>query len=1095
MRSATSTTRRIAASIAISGTLLLGACAPDDRSAVAGARVFDDEVTLSRGSDRDGAVREFSSGKDSIYVAMAYENGADVSLRLSHDGPTPSSVEVESFMLDSGVEIAVLDVPLGTRLRVALSGSQDFDSPRTIPLEVFRYDSVAADSPRQSARIAAMRAWAAATSKQLSGADIPTKSIPQIDAALEYFESADGDPVLAAWGHYLRARFNYRRMTDLKTALADVRLAVKGFAALGDSENTARAHFLEATVLIEIATDSTASDPTADDAAREATRLLTQLRNDTALSAFDRARCVGYLGANHFNTYQWKEAEEEFLGALELYEGLGYQHGRRQVLGNLGVLASESGDDKKAVQYFERLMPEIDRVSLKSQRVLLLFNAAIVYVSFGNTDRAIEWLMKAQDLAQSTGLKQYDSLILNGLSRAYWARGDILQATTLGDEALRMRRTLDAGIPLMIVLRANGRLARARGDIKAALALHQEAHSLSFTPDLKVISLLDIARDHAAAHDYARGIDFARQALAVPMAQADFYNHLEGKLTLAEMLLGRPRPSATTVNEAAALIEDVLGAANRRADILLEIAARRLKAQALVARREYAVAREEYERAIALIFRYRSTINNPELRAATRQHEQKAFIGYADLLMRDSVRRQAGALVPTGEGEEGALRTLEWARAQKAYASSLSSLDAATQARVADLLAKMASKRVRIAALQDRTRTPTREMEIIQLDIARLRAEVDSLRASASRNASASPSPTTVDARWPELPKGITQLSYSFDTDRPYLWVRTAQGIQSTTLGVRREQLALELDTLIEATHTRMPAKVEAQLAKLSKVLVPPGAISAETTTVEIAIDEDTLRIPFAALLSPESSGGRLSDSTSIVMIASMFDPRETPHASHRRALRFAALAGEAKSREGSPASQVFPTLQGTNDEVRAIATMFSERNPKSAVNLMFGADGSASNLKKTWYDGVDVIHFATHGLADLRQPLTSLVVLPALDANGAPTYLTAGQVQEWRGDADLVYLSACDTAVGHGMQSAFLRAGARGVVATLWPVEDVYASQFARDFYRRYVAGVPASQALSETQRAWTHPAVGIRESEQGHRRMTAWAHAFYAQ
>jgi len=1052
-------------------------------------------VTLARGSERDGAEREFTSSKDSIYVAMAHEYGADVSLRLSHDGPAPSSVEVESFMLDSGVEIAVLDVPRGARLKVALSGSQDFDSPRTIPLEVFRYDIGAADSPRQSARIAAMRAWTSATSKQLSGADIPTTSIPQMDDALEYFESADGDPVLAAWGRYLRARFNYRQMADLKTALADVRLAVRGFAALGDSENTARARFLEATVLIEIATDSTASDPTAEDAEREATRLLTQLRNDTALSPFDRARCVGFLGANHFNTYQWAAAEAEFLTALGLYEGLGYQHGRRQVLGNLGVLASESGDNRKAVHYFEILMPEIDRVALKSQRVLLLFNAAIVYVSVGNTDRAIEWLMKAQALAQSTGLKQYDSLILNGLSRAYWTRGDIMQATTLGDEALRMRRTMDAGIPLMIVLRANGRLARARGDFKAALALHHEAHSLAFTPDLKVISLLDIARDHAAARDYERGIDFARQALAVPVVQEDFYQRLEGKLTLAEMLLDRPRSSTTTVNEAATMIEDVLSAAIRRSDISLEIAARRLKAQALVARREHRVAREEYERAIALIFRYRSTIHNPELRAATREHERKAFNGYADLLMRNSVRRQAGALVPTGEGEDGALRTLEWARAQKANAASLSTLDDATQARVAELLEKMASKRVRIAALQDRTRPPTREMEIIQLDIARLRAEVDSLRASAARNVSSAPSPTTVDARWPDLPKGITQLSYSFDTERPYLWVRTAAGIQSTTLGVRREQLALALDTLMEATRTRKPATVEAQLAKLSKMLVPPGTVSAETTTVEIVIDEDTLRIPFAALLSPEKSAGRLSDGRSIVMIPSMFDQRESPQASPRRAIRFAALAGEAKPQKSSPASQVFPSLQGTDEEVRAIATMFSERNPGSVVSLMFGADGSASKLKKTWYDGVDVIHFATHGLADLGQPLTSLVVLPALDANGAPTYLTAGQVQEWRGDADLVYLSACDTAVGHGMQSAFLRAGARGVVATLWPVEDVYASQFARDFYGRYVSGIPASQALSETQRAWTHAAAGVRESEQGHRRMTAWAHAFYAQ
>lgn len=109
------------------------------------------------------------------------------------------------------------------------------------------------------------------------------------------------------------------------------------------------------------------------------------------------------------------------------------------------------------------------------------------------------------------------------------------------------------------------------------------------------------------------------------------------------------------------------------------------------------------------------------------------------------------------------------------------------------------------------------------------------------------------------------------------------------------------------------------------------------------------------------------------------------------------------------------------------------------------------------------MIHIATHGLADSRQPLASLLLLPALDSAGSPAYLTAGQVQEWRGDADLVFLSACETAVGPsrfaeglpGLQRAFLRAGSRGVIATLWPVEDIYATTFAADFYRRYFGGM----------------------------------------
>src|SRR6185503_7251543 len=111
---------------------------------------------------------------------------------------------------------------------------------------------------------------------------------------------------------------------------------------------------------------------------------------------------------------------------------------------------------------------------------------------------------------------------------------------------------------------------------------------------------------------------------------------------------------------------------------------------------------------------------------------------------------------------------------------------------------------------------------------------------------------------------------------------------------------------------------------------------------------------------------------------------------------------------------------------------------------LLSGNAGNAAALRDIWASGADVVHFATHALADLRQPAASLLVLPASDAEGKATYLTAGQVQAWRGDADLVFLSACESAIGPpqfavgmpGLQRAFMRAGARGVIATLAPVE-----------------------------------------------------------
>jgi CHAT domain-containing protein len=74
-----------------------------------------------------------------------------------------------------------------------------------------------------------------------------------------------------------------------------------------------------------------------------------------------------------------------------------------------------------------------------------------------------------------------------------------------------------------------------------------------------------------------------------------------------------------------------------------------------------------------------------------------------------------------------------------------------------------------------------------------------------------------------------------------------------------------------------------------------------------------------------------------------------------------------------------------------------------------------------------------------------------------------------------LVILSACETAVVGArlpdevvsLQSAFLAAGARGVVATLWPVDDELSARLVGRFYHELVnLGRSPAAALRESQR-----------------------------
>ena len=76
--------------------------------------------------------------------------------------------------------------------------------------------------------------------------------------------------------------------------------------------------------------------------------------------------------------------------------------------------------------------------------------------------------------------------------------------------------------------------------------------------------------------------------------------------------------------------------------------------------------------------------------------------------------------------------------------------------------------------------------------------------------------------------------------------------------------------------------------------------------------------------------------------------------------------------------------------------------------------------------------------------------------------------------NADLVVLSACDTGLGKeikgeglmSLNNAFLQAGAKSVVSSLWRVEDSATKQLMTDFYRGMASeNLTSSEALRQAQ------------------------------
>jgi CHAT domain-containing protein len=123
------------------------------------------------------------------------------------------------------------------------------------------------------------------------------------------------------------------------------------------------------------------------------------------------------------------------------------------------------------------------------------------------------------------------------------------------------------------------------------------------------------------------------------------------------------------------------------------------------------------------------------------------------------------------------------------------------------------------------------------------------------------------------------------------------------------------------------------------------------------------------------------------------------------------------------------------------------------------------------------ILHFACHGLLDEKMPLNSGLALsiPEHPAEGQDN----GILQAWeifenlRLDADLVTLSACDTALGKdmggegvlGLTRAFQFAGAHSVLSSLWSVADESTAMLMQTFYFHLRQGESKDEALRAAQ------------------------------
>src|SRR5271166_752227 len=350
------------------------------------------------------------------------------------------------------------------------------------------------------------------------------------------------------------------------------------------------------------------------------------------------------------------------------------------------------------------------------------------------------------------------------------------------------------------------------------------------------------------------------------------------------------------------------------------------------------------------------------------------------------------------------------------------------------------------------------------------------------------------DQRFPINPAPLTQVQETLKSDETLLEYVLAEP-NSFCISVTRKTANLrvlsagrkEIEKLVQRFVDEIRAKrTGADEAKqLHAFLVQPIPETSKGKRLIVVPDGILNLLPFEALRNSHGQYLLASAAFSYAPSATVLDAlrrRDKQQESPRPFLGVGDVAYENQGGKGNriPASE---TLRGrfvrsfadfvgmplhdlpqTRQEVESISRIVGK-----GAETLFGASATESAFKKEPLNQFRVLNLAVHGFADALYPERSALVLGADPKAGEDGLLQVREIKKLRLNADLTTLSACDTGVGKlqgeagitDLAEAFLAAGSKTVVASLWSADDTFASALMERFYQRLALGQETSSAL----------------------------------
>ncbi|MFN0107283.1 MAG: CHAT domain-containing tetratricopeptide repeat protein [Blastocatellia bacterium] len=785
---------------------------------------------------------------------------------------------------------------------------------------------------------------------------------------------------------------------------------------------------------------------------------------------------LDHLGQVYNRTGQLQLALEHQQRALAIFRALNEVRHTGVALANLSDTLARMGEYEKALEFEQEAITLMRAVKDQLQEAIFLNNAGAIYFNLGEWRKALDSYQQALALHRKSGNRQQEAYTLTNigsvavqLSEYDQSLDNLRQALSLHRAAGARRGEATTLFQLGVVYRLTGNPQQAKESLEVALALSQAVED----PDLEATirdALSLVAQelgDLPAARQFSeRAIELTESIRATVTAGQSRSAFLASKQSFYEhyidLLMRMPNASNAERNDVVALKVSE----QARARSLLELLA--------------------------------------EARTNIRQGVDASLLAQEQTLQqRLNVKAEAQTRLLSGKHTDAQAATL---------ATEIATLTGQLQ----NIEAQIRAASPRYAALtQPQPLTVPKIQSLLDDDTLLLEF---SLGEKNSYLWLVSPT-SVVGHRLPpraEIEQAARQVYESLTARQPKPGLTEAQQIE------RVKTAEAEFPAQAATLSQMLLAPVAAQLGKKRLVIVAPGVLE---------------YLPFAALPEPQSANNpqsviRNPQSQPLIAnheivnlpsasVLSVLRREAIPRQVGTKAVavladpvfaandpRVAAMAKTAKPKSVTPtaASSVEPTTE-LNRAVRSFNVAgrgdlsrlpFSREEADTILSLAptgkgfkalgFAANrAAATNAELAQYR---IVHFATHGFLNSEHPELSGLVFSLVDETGKPQdgFLRLHEIYNLRLPADLVVLSACQTALGKqikgeglvGLTRGFMHAGTLRVVASLWQVDDLATAELMKLFYRGM---------LKDSQR----PAAALRNAQLELMKQRRWASPYY--